>query len=220
MCAGEVPRSCRRGSFVRGSCRFGSQLGASPLLVPRRHLALLHSPHISVLRRPYFLRRPTVRSCTSPFGCGEHQPGAGGGERRSVHSGAGRMGGGRGRAERGVLVLRRALGAASSSALLPGAAAALRPAPPCPLAVRDCRSCRNRGRGGGAGSERRERRQGARAEGECEPRGRGGSDRCSGAPRAGDSPAREGQGPRSARTRSWGAESRLPSSLAGKAGEV
>lgn len=60
---------------MKGSCRFRSQLGASPWLVPRGHLALLHSPHISVLPRPYFLRRPTVRSCISLLGCGEQRAG-------------------------------------------------------------------------------------------------------------------------------------------------
>lgn len=68
--AGELPQS----SFVEGSCRFGSQLGASPLLVPR-HLALRQGPHISVPRRP------TSRGARPPgsgaaFGGGEQRAGS------------------------------------------------------------------------------------------------------------------------------------------------
>lgn len=82
---------CRRGFFVEGSCGFGSQPGASSLLVRRGHLPLLHSTYISppsplslsVAAHPV-PRQPSERA-SKPRG-----PRAGVGERSSADVAAGR----------------------------------------------------------------------------------------------------------------------------------
>lgn len=102
---------------------------------------------------------PNHRAPSQPAGAGStcqvvacRPPGprAGEGERGREGAGVRRVGGGRGRAGRGVLAWRPALGAASSAALLPEAAAAPRPAPPCLLAVPGRPGCSDPRRGGGA----------------------------------------------------------------------
>lgn len=85
--------------------------------------------------------------------------------------------------ERACCPLRLAVGAGSSAALLPGAAAEPRPASPCPLAVPSrLLRLQRPGRGVGTGSLRWGSRsaRGARAAGEWEPGGRGRGDRRSG----------------------------------------
>lgn len=122
--------------------------------------------------------------------------------------------------ERACCPLRQVVGAGSSAALLPGAAAEPRPASPCPLAVpsRLLRLPRP-GRGVGTGSPRWGSRS---ARGEPGPRVSGsrvaeaGATAARGEPGAGHSPAPEGQGQGSAWTPGCGAKSRLLSSLHGK----
>lgn len=167
---------CRRGSFVEPLA--GSEPACRlPWLVPRGHLALLHSPYISVSRRrPYFPRWPPRSSLqvlaaacrvAAPRPPG---PRAGEGERRSADVGAQGREGGRAELERACCPLQLALGAAWSAALLPEAAAAPRPAPPCPLAAPSSPDCSVPGGGDGAGRPRaagREKRAlGAPAAGE------------------------------------------------------
>lgn len=156
---------CRRGSFVEGSCRFKSQLGTSPFLLPQGHLALVHSPYISVPAAPISLGGQPSGPAPA-FGCSEQRvgwrlpnlqppprPRAGVGEGRRASRGA--VGGRKGPSRKGRAGLAAGAGI-SLLALLPEAAAAPRPAPPCPLAVRGCRGCSDLGTGDGAGSERRE----------------------------------------------------------------
>lgn len=100
------------------------------------------------------------------FGCSEQRvgwrlpnlqrpprPRAGVGE--GLRASGGAVGGRKGPSRKGRAGLAAGAGI-SLSALLPEAAAAPRPAPPCPLAVRGCRGCSDLGTGDGAGSERRE----------------------------------------------------------------
>lgn len=82
------------------------------------------------------------------------RPRAGVGEGR--HASGGAVGGRKGPKRKGRAGLEAGAGI-SLLALLPEAAAAPRPALPCPLAVRGCRGCSDLGSGDGAGSEHRER---------------------------------------------------------------
>ena len=154
---------CRRGSFVEALA--GSDPAwRLPWLVPRGRLPFLHSLYISVPRRPHFLRWPTVlrraslrvRAAACRVAASRLSgPRAGGGKRRSADVGARRREGGRAEQERACCPLQLALLAAWSAALLPEAAAAPRPAPPCPLAVPGSPSCCDpRGGGGSAGKPR------------------------------------------------------------------
>ena len=99
-----------------------------PLLVPGRHLVLLHSPYLSVPCRPStFLggRSAPAFGCRQPRPRGPAQVNAAAPARALTESG-------RAEQEGACCPLRLALGAAWSAALLPAAAAAPRPAPPRP----------------------------------------------------------------------------------------
>lgn len=139
VCAGRggCRGGCCRGFFVEGSCGFGSQPGASSLLVPRGHLPFLHSTYIS----PPSPLLPSVADHPAPrqpsgMASKSRGPRAGVGERSSADVAAGRGEvaeqegtcwpcGGRWKQPRPQhCYLRQQL-----------RRAAPRPAPPCPLAV-------------------------------------------------------------------------------------